>query len=204
MAKPTGRQRLLAAALGIRGVDRMTREELSSAIDKEKDRRQSPPNKEQLRTAALWGIDMSSTRTAGGASGQLWDAALARVYALSVLRRICDARWRYHSECPVPESWINRVAIELFQDGTRTDAVLEMDNAMSGTAGDAWFRFGKRQAEAAPFTFVEQAARRELDVVELAKASHQTSHKVAKKQQGCLTVVSVLIALMLCLCVAII
>jgi hypothetical protein len=115
MEQASGRQRLLAAALGIRGVERMTREELSTEIDRQKSVCQSPPNEGQLKLAAQWGLDLSTTKSARSATSRLWNAALARVYVLSVMRKICGADWRFHDDCTLPKTWINKTAIDLGQ-----------------------------------------------------------------------------------------
>src|SRR5262245_2070182 len=101
----TGRQRLFAKALGIAGADQMSRDGVSQAIDAAKARRAQPPNAEQLRTAANWGVDLSRAKTAGAATDELWKAALARVYVYSVLRRLAGSDWQYHEQCRVPQSW---------------------------------------------------------------------------------------------------
>jgi hypothetical protein len=76
----TGRQRLFAKALGISSADRMSRDEVSHAIDAAKSRRAGPPNAEQQSTAAGWGVDLTRAKTAGAAKDILWNAALSRVY----------------------------------------------------------------------------------------------------------------------------
>jgi hypothetical protein len=196
MSQASGRQRLLAAALGICGVDRMTREELSAEIDRQKGQRQSPPNEAQLRVAAKWGLDISSAKTAGAATNRLWDAALAQVFVLSVMRKICGADWRFHEDCILPNVWINKTAIDLVKDAERAEIVREIDNAMSGTAGDAWFRFGKRQAESIAYRFVADAAQREFgSEISIAKTGNRNTRIASDGQSGCLVVLTVLVAL---------
>jgi hypothetical protein len=191
----TGRQRLFAKALGITSADRMDRDAVSKAITDAKSRRADPPNTGQLATAQSWGIDLSKAKTSGAATDGLWKAALARVYVYSILRRAAEADWHYHTDCPVSESWINRVAIDLRQDWKRSEIVEEMDNSLSGTKGDAWVRFGKLQAQTAAFAFVEAAINRDSVLAQMASGPKKSARRPPQsKDQGCLSLLLSIIA----------
>jgi hypothetical protein len=199
--KATGRQRLFAKAIGVFGVDRMDRDSVSVAIDAAKSRRSGPPNAEQLKTAISWGVDLSRAKTAGAATDRLWRAALSRVYVYSVLRRLCEAEWQFHDECPIPQSWINKTAVELCDDWKHAKTVEQMDNSMSGTKGDPWVRFGKRQAETEAFKFVESAVQRDSILAQVANAPAKPIRQQVQetaKGDGCLTMLFSLLVLAPC------
>lgn len=197
--KATGRQRLFAKAIGVSNVDRMDRESVSIAIDAAKGRRSGPPNAEQLKTATSWGIDLAGAKTAGAATDRLWRAALSRVYVYSVLRRLCEANWQFHDECPISQSWINKTAVALSDDWRRADSVEQMDNSMSGTKGDSWVRFGKRQAETEAFKFVVNAAHRDSILAQVANSpTKRKRQKETVKGDGCLNMLLSLLVLAAC------
>jgi hypothetical protein len=196
--KATGRQRLFAKAIGISGADRMDRDSVSIAIDAAKSRRSGPPNTEQLKTASRWGVDLSRAKTASVATDRLWRAAVARVYVYSVVRRLAGAEWQYHDDCPVAELWINKNAFELCDDWKRAETVEQIDNSMSGTKGDPWVRFGKRQAESDAFKFVEDAVQRDSILARVANAPAKPKRQQEREKangDGCLTMLLSLLVL---------
>lgn len=196
MANTTGRQRLFAAALGIKMTDRTDADTLSAQIDREKQQRKEKPTKGQLRIASEWGVSVTPEDTFGRLLDKLWDVGLARVFVYSVARRTLAADWRFHDESRLPQSWVAQVASDLCSDAGRCEFVLEMDNSLSGTRGDAWFRFGKRQAESDAYKYVEERLISEQRYSPVAeeerKAKRQSKQKPQK--QGCLVMVAAVLS----------
>jgi hypothetical protein len=189
MEPTSGRQRLFAKALGISFDESTTAEQLSEAIDCEKQRRHEMPSKGQRHVAREWCVPITPDDKFSSVLNRLWNVALARTFVFSVARRMSGADWRFHDECPLSSEQVSRIASAVCDDPERCAFVLEMDNSLSGTRGDAWFRFGKRQAEHPAYTFVEAL---------LAEAGMQagparivTSKRTRQVQQskGCFSVV---------------
>jgi hypothetical protein len=194
MSNTTGRQRLFAAALGIQIDDRMTADKLSALIDQEKKRRREPPTAGQRRTAAAWGVPILESDTFAGVVDRLWQAALARTFVYSVARRMSGSDWREHAECPLSEKAVSAIAADLCSDPERCAFVLEMDNSLSGTKGDAWFRFGKRQAVSEAYQYAE-ARLVELGIrrASVNRSRGRQATKVKKQPHGCLLAIGGLI-----------
>jgi len=205
MASTSGRQRLFAAALGIRVTDRTDADTLSKQIDREKQRRKEKPTKGQLRVAKEWGVVVAPEDTFGRLLDRLWDAGLARVFVFSVARRARAADWRFHDESRLPQSWVADVASDLCTDAERCTFVLNMDNSLSGTKGDAWFRFGKRQAESDAYLYVEQRLISEQRYSPVSEEERKAKRQAKQKpqSQGCLVmIVATLSAVAAMVCIA--
>jgi len=192
MSNTTGRQRLFAAALGIKVTDRTDADRLSSQIDSEKQRRKEKPSKGQVRVASEWGVIVKPDDTFGRMLDRLWNAGLARVFVFSVARRTLAADWRSHDESRLPQTWVAQVASDLCADAERCTFVLDMDNSLSGTKGDAWFRFGKRQAESAAYRYVELRLISEQQYSPVSEGKRKAKRQVKQKpqNQGCLVMLT--------------
>ena len=194
MESTSGRQRLFASALGISYDDSTSAERLSEAIDREKQHRKGPPSKGQRHVAREWGVPVLQAETFADVLDRLWNVALARTFVFSVARRMAVADWRFHRDSGLSNELVSRVASAVCDDPERCAFVLELDNSLSGTRGDAWFRFGKRQTEHAAYRFVEaQLADAGLRPGKAPKASVKRTRKV-EKPKGCLSVFLFVIA----------
>ena len=205
MASTTGRQRLFATALGIKVTARTDADSLSNQIDCEKQRRKENPSKGQLRVAGEWGVVVKHDDTFGRMLDRLWNAGLARVFVFSVARRTLAADWRFHDESNLTQTWVAQVASDLCAEAERCTFVLSMDNSLSGTKGDAWFRFGKRQAESDAYLYVEQRLICEQMYSVVSKNERKTKQQEKKKpqSQGCLVMlVTVLSTVLAAVCFA--
>jgi hypothetical protein len=98
-----------------------------------------------------------------------------------------------HDQCRVPQSWINKTAVELCNDRNRAEIVEGMDNSLSGAKGDPWIRFGSRQVESEAFKFVAEAAQRDSILAQLASMparsswTQPTQRQAVTKGSGCAT-----------------
>lgn len=205
MTNTTGRQRMFAAALGIKITDRTDADRLSSQIDREKQRRKEKPSKGQLRVASEWGVIVKPDDTFGRMLDKLWDAGLARVFVFSVARRTQVADWRCHDESGLANAWVAQVASDLCADSNRCIYVLNMDNSLSGTKGDAWFRFGKRQVESDAYLYVEQRliSEQSYSLVSDDVRKSKRQKKQIPQNQGCLVILAAALStLMAAVCLA--
>lgn len=158
--------------MGIHANEQTNAGALSQAIDDAKARLNGPPNQEQLRLAQQWGIDVRDTDTGWRLLHKLYAVIQARAFVYSVVRRLAQAKWRYYAESGLNDEWVDYIARQLVADSECCQKVMDMENAVSGAKGDAWYRFGKNQAMSKPVHTVVEAARRDLPKL---FQNHQTS-----------------------------
>ena len=153
--KPTyGRQRNYAMAMGIDVASIDDYDVLSNLMDYAKQTLAGRPNERQALLARQWGIQISEGDSGWDAVGKIYPMIQSQVFVYSVVRRLMSTKWRYYYESPIPHDWVIRTAWRLYYEPGMIPLVMEMENAISGTIGDAWYRFGKRQMESKPFQFV--------------------------------------------------
>ncbi len=189
----TGRQRNYALAMGIKVSHDSKGQEVSQMMDRMKPILKGPPNRQQLKLASQWSIMVSSKDSGWDVVGKLYEMILAQAFVLSVVRKIAGAKWQFYSESMLPNDWVVRMAKQLMSCPSRQEFVRSMDNSMSGTRSDAWYRFGKRQVESEAFLFVANTARQELARYLTPVSSHQGSRKARTqrvpvevvKESGC-------------------
>jgi hypothetical protein len=148
MAVASGRQRNYALAMGIRSTPSTDRHMLSNLMDRTKASLDAPPNQEQVSLAQQWGIKVKGKNTGKNYRDELYDMIIARSFVYSIVRRMMKAKWKYFEESGLNDEWVTSVASEIiYKNDTYRWKVKEMDNAMSGTKSDAWFRFGEQQLQ---------------------------------------------------------
>jgi len=160
MKQSSGRQRDYALAMGIESDAQTDGDALSEAMNQAKVSLKGPPNQRQKLLAERWGVEVGETDTGWDLVGRLYPIIKARSFVYSVVRRLVNARWQYHEESGLNPQWIDYLAMHIASTPDLCEQVVGMENTLSGTMADAWYRFGKRQWECEAVQFVVDAAYR--------------------------------------------
>jgi hypothetical protein len=157
MTNSSGRQRNYALAMGIVASPDCDAETLSALMSRAKELLNGPPNGVQRELVARWLIEIPFDANGWRVVDELYAFIQARTFVYSVIRRITGQKWRFYSDSGLNDDWICSIAKSLIMEPSRRSEVLEMDNTLSGTASDAWYRFGPKQFESPSAQFVRNS-----------------------------------------------
>jgi len=152
---PTGRQKDYALALGLRFSGEINSQDLSSMITEVMPTLDMPAVPAQRALANEWNLLIPEKANRRDASRILFGFLLARIWVYSVYRHLVAAKWRFHSECPLPPQAANWVAGWVFRNEQVFGAIDEKAPRTSYTC-DAWFLIGPRTPETFEYRFVGQ------------------------------------------------